>query len=115
MNNSSRSLCFIPLYKVGKHKEYNVSISQVELKLNYFTLLDAHTPPTYGAAWRVCVCGLPSMCVCATSSLETKSKQWYFLTLSAFIFNFTKLATKMATANAFCHNCEDSENLVGHR
>ncbi len=89
MNNSSSSMCFIPLYKVGKHKEYNLSISQVELKLTYFTLLDAHTPPTHGAAWSVCVDFL--QCVCATSSLETKSKQWFFLTLSAFIFNNTLL------------------------
>ncbi len=47
-----------------KHEAYNMSASQVDLKLTDFTLLDAHTLTTHGTAWRVCVCGLPSMCVC---------------------------------------------------
>jgi hypothetical protein len=61
-----------PFHMVRKHKEYNVSISQVELKLTGFTLLDAHTLPTHGRAWRVCVDFL--QCVCTTSSLEDKNR-----------------------------------------
>jgi hypothetical protein len=50
-----------------KHEAYNISASQVDLKLTDFTLLDAHTLPTHGTAWRGCVVFL--QCVCATSSL----------------------------------------------
>jgi hypothetical protein len=64
-----RSVLF-PLHMVRKHKEYNVSISKVELKLTGFTLMDAHTLPTQGRAW-VCVDFL--QCVCATLSLEDKN------------------------------------------
>ncbi len=41
-----------------------MSDSKVELKLTNFTLLDAHTLPTHGTAWRVCVYELASTCVC---------------------------------------------------
>jgi hypothetical protein len=61
-------MCFIPLHKVRKHKEFNVSISQVELKLTDFTKVGAYTLPTHGA-WGVCVAILK--CVWATSSLKT--------------------------------------------
>ncbi len=70
MNNSNDSLSFIALNKL-KHETYNiVCCSQVELKLTDFTLLDVHTLPTRGTAWRVCVGFL--QCVCATSSLEIR-------------------------------------------
>ncbi len=85
-NNWSSSMCFIPLHKVRKHKKYNMSFSQVELKLTDFTCLGAYTLPTHGLALRVCVRRHPSMCVCATSSLETKNKPTFFnLILSAYI------------------------------
>ncbi len=66
MNNSNDSISFIALKK-QKHETYNMSCSQAELKLTDFTLLDAHTLPIHGTAWRVCVVLL--QCVCATSSL----------------------------------------------
>ena len=59
MNNSNDSMSFIALNKL-KHEAYNMCCSQVELKLTDFTLLDAHTLPIHGTAWRG---GLPSMCV----------------------------------------------------
>ncbi len=62
MNNSNDSMSFIALNKL-KHETYKRSDSQVELKLTDFTLLDAHTLPIHGTAWRG-VCGLPSMCMC---------------------------------------------------
>ncbi len=68
MNNSNDSMSFIALNKL-KHKTYKRSVSQVELKVTDFTLLDAHNLPIHGTAWRVLgVCGL-HQCVCATSSL----------------------------------------------
>ncbi len=62
MNNSNDSTSFIAVNKL-KHQAYNMCASQVDLKLTDFTLLDAHTLPTHGTAWRG-VCGLLSMCVC---------------------------------------------------
>jgi hypothetical protein len=53
-----------------KHDAYNMSDSQVDLKLTNFALLDAHTLPTHGSAWRGD--GLPSMCVC---HIITKNKK----------------------------------------
>ncbi len=51
MNNSNYSMSFIALNKL-KHETYKRSDSQVELKLTDFTLLDAHTLPIHGTAWR---------------------------------------------------------------
>ncbi len=48
-NNSNDLMSFIALNKL-KHEAYNMSASQVELKLTNFTLLDAHTLPTHGIA-----------------------------------------------------------------
>ncbi len=56
-------MSFIALNKL-KHETYKGSDSHLELKLTDFTLLDANTLLIHGTAWRVCVCGLPSMCVC---------------------------------------------------
>ncbi len=47
MNNSNDSMSFIALNKL-KHEAYNMSASQVDLKLTDFILLDAHTLPTHG-------------------------------------------------------------------
>jgi hypothetical protein len=69
MNNSNNSMSFIALNKL-KHEAYNMSASQVDLKLTDFNLLDAHTLPTHGTAWRMCVFFL--QCVCATSSLAIR-------------------------------------------
>jgi hypothetical protein len=44
-------MSFIALNKL-KHEAYNMSASQVELKLTDFTLKDAHTLPTHGTTWR---------------------------------------------------------------
>jgi hypothetical protein len=59
-------MSFIALNKL-KHEAYNTYTSQVDLKLIDFTLLDAHTLPTHGTAWRGGEVFL--QCVCATSSL----------------------------------------------
>ncbi len=72
MNNSNDSMSFIALNKL-KHETYSKCCSQLELKLTDFPLLDAHTLPIHGTAWRgVCMCFL--QCVCATSSIEDKNK-----------------------------------------
>ncbi len=62
MNNLNDSMSFVALNKLI-HEAYNMCCSQVELNLTNFTLLDVHTLPANGTAWRG-VCGLPSMCVC---------------------------------------------------
>ncbi len=83
MNNSNISKCFIPLHK-------DVSVSQVELKLTNLNLLDAHTLPTHGTAWR----GRTSFNVpqCATSSLEDKYRPTvYPCSLCIYILFKTKL------------------------
>ncbi len=74
MKNSNDSISFIALHKL-KHETYNRSCSQVELKPTDFSLLDAHSLPIHGTAWRVCVCFL--QCVCATSSLWDKNKPMF--------------------------------------
>ncbi len=55
-------MSFIALNK-PKHEACNMFCSHVELKLTDFTLLDAHTLPIHGTAWRVCMWGFPKMCV----------------------------------------------------
>jgi hypothetical protein len=47
-------MSFIALNKL-EHEAYNMSASQVDLKLTDFTMLDAHTLPTHVTAWTGCV------------------------------------------------------------
>ncbi len=54
MNNLNDSKSFIALDKL-KHEAYIMCCSQVELKLTDFTLLNIHTLPIHGTAWRVFV------------------------------------------------------------
>ncbi len=51
MNSSNDSMSFIALNKL-KDETYKRSDRQVELKLTDFTLMDAHTLPIHGTAWR---------------------------------------------------------------
>ncbi len=62
MNYSNDSMSFFALNKL-KHEAYNMYASQVDLKLTDFTLLDAHTLPTHGTAWRVYVWFSFNVCV----------------------------------------------------
>jgi hypothetical protein len=55
-------MSFIALNKL-KHEANNMSARQVDPKLTDFTLLDAHTRPTHGTAWRVCVWSSFNVCV----------------------------------------------------
>jgi hypothetical protein len=66
MNNSNDSMSFIALNKLNKlikYETYKRSDNQVELKLTDYTLLDAHTLPIHGTAWRVCVWSSFNVCV----------------------------------------------------
>ncbi len=62
MNNSNDSMNFIALNKL-KYETYNGCCSQIDLKLTDRTLLDVHTLPTLGTAWRVCVWASFNVCV----------------------------------------------------
>ncbi len=62
IKNSNASMCFIPLHKVRKHKEYNVCDSKVELKLTDYPCLGGHS--THSCLSMEGGCRHPSMSVC---------------------------------------------------
>jgi hypothetical protein len=78
-------MSFIATKKL-KHETYNMSCSQVELKLTECTLFDAHTLYPSIAQHGGCVCGLPSMCVCHIITRD-KTRMTVKLLLSLHIFS----------------------------